>query len=197
MKSFKTVDEYILNATNGKEILLVLRDIIKSTELEETIKWGSPVYTVNNKNVVGISAFKSYTGLWFFQGALLKDEARVLVNAQEEVTKAQRQWRFSSVDQIDEKLVKKYIEEAISNQKKGKEIKPNRNKPVIIPDELKAAFKENPQLKESFYRFPPGHQREYADYVSEAKRTETRERRVKKIIPMILEKTGLNDKYRK
>ena len=45
MKSFKTVDEYILNAGNGKEILIVLREIMRSTELKETIKWGGPVYT--------------------------------------------------------------------------------------------------------------------------------------------------------
>ncbi len=197
MESYKTVEEFILNAKYGKDILMVLRDIIKKTELEETVKWGSPVYTVNGKNVVGIGSFKSYAGLWFYQGALLKDKANVLINAQENVTKALRQWRFSSEEEIDEKLVTEYIKEAIENQKKGKEIKADRNKPVIIPEELKIAFSENPQLKEAFYKFTKGHQREYADYVSEAKREETRINRVQKIIPMILEKKGLNDKYRK
>lgn len=196
MKSAKTVDEYILNAKYGKEILLVLRDIIRKTELTETIKWGSPVYTYDSKNIVGIGSFKSYSGLWFYQGALLKDKARVLINAQEEVTKALRQWRLTSLDEINEKLILEYIHEAIENQKKGREIKPDRNKPVVIPDELQDAFAENPQLKEAFNRFTPGHQREYADYVSEAKREETRINRVRKITPMIMEKKGLNDKYR-
>jgi uncharacterized protein YdeI (YjbR/CyaY-like superfamily) len=197
MKSVKTVDEYILNAKYGKDILLVLRDIIRKTGLTETIKWGSPVYTFQGKNIVGIGSFKSYSGLWFFQGALLKDKAEVLINAQEEVTKAQRQWRFTSVEEIDEKLVLDYILEAIENQKKGKEIKADRNKPLVIPDELQDAFSQNPQLKAAFCQFTPGHQREFADYVSEAKRTETRINRVQKIIPMILGKQGLNDKYRK
>ena len=94
MNSYKTADEYILNAPNGKEILIVLREIIRSTELKETVKWGGPVYTLNNKNVVGLGSFKSYTGLWFYQGALLKDEAGILINATEGVTKALRQWRF-------------------------------------------------------------------------------------------------------
>ncbi len=196
MKRFKTVDEYILNAVNGKEMLMILRDIILSTGLQETVKWGSPVYTLNGKNVVGMASFKSYVGLWFYQGALLKDDDNVLINAQEGVTKALRQWRFRSVADIDKKLIKKYLEEAILNQKKGKEIKPVKNKPLIIPEELENAFVENQQLKTAFYEFTPGCQREYANYISEAKRTETRIKRINKITPMILEKSGLNDKYR-
>jgi uncharacterized protein YdeI (YjbR/CyaY-like superfamily) len=197
MKSFKTVDEYILNAKYGKEILIILREILKETELSETIKWGAPVYTINDKNVVGIGAFKSYAGIWFFQGALLNDKAGVLVNAQEGTTKALRQWRFSSAGEIDDKLVLEYVNEAIENQKKGKEIKAVRIKPVAIPPELQDAFQENKELESAFNQLTPGCKREYADYVTEAKKEETRKRRVQKILPMILQKKGLNDQYRK
>jgi len=197
MRIGKIVEEYILNAKYGKEILMVLHEILKSTNLSETIKWGSPVYTFQGKNIVGIGSFKSYAGLWFFQGALLKDEAKVLINAQEDVTKALRQWRFTSVDEVNEKLIVKYIEESIDNVKKGKKIKPDRNKPVIIPDELKDALSENSELKACFYNFTPGCQREFANYVSEAKRFETRQNRVQKITPMILQNIGINDKYKK
>ena len=197
MKSYKTVDEYILNAKYGKEILIVLREIINKTDLVENIKWGSPVYTLDGKNVVGISSFKSYSGMWFFQGALLKDDANVLINAQKDVTKALRQWRFSSADEIDDKLVIGYLNEAIQNQKQGKRLKPDRNKPVIIPEELEVAFSENKELRRCFYTLTPGCQREYANYISEAKRKETRENRIKKITPMILQKITLNDKYQK
>jgi uncharacterized protein YdeI (YjbR/CyaY-like superfamily) len=197
MKSFKTVDEYILNVEVGREILIVLRDLIGSTELTETVKWGIPVYTINDKNVVGIAAFKSYVGLWFYNGSFLNDEAGVLINASEGVTKALRQWRFTSVDEIDDTLVLKYLHEAIENQKQGKELKPERNIPVIIPDELKEIFNEDRELENCFNRFTTGRQREFADYVSSAKQTETRKARIQKIIPLILENIGLNDKYRK
>ena len=50
MKDYKTVNEYILNAAFGKEILIVLREILLSTELQETIKWGGPVYTINTES---------------------------------------------------------------------------------------------------------------------------------------------------
>lgn len=197
MKSYKTVDEYILNAGSGREILIVLREIILLTELKESVKWGGPVYTINEKNVVGIGSFKSYTGLWFYQGVFLKDDAKVLIKASEDKTKGLRQWRFNSVDEIDDKLVLKYLNEAIQNQKLGKEIKPDRNKQLIIPGELIEVFKDNKELKNCFNQFTRGKQREFADYISSAKQIETRKTRVKKIIPLILNNIGLNDKYRK
>jgi len=197
MKSFKTVDEYILNVAEGREILIVLRGLVGLTELTETVKWGIPVYTINDKNVLGIAAFKSYVGLWFYNGSFLKDEAGVLINASEGVTKALRQWRFTSVDEIDDTLVLKYLHEAIENQKEGKELKSDRSKPVIIPDELTEVFNEDKQLKTLFNQFTTGRQREFAEFVSSAKQAETRKARVQKIIPLILENKGLNDKYRK
>ena len=197
MKSFKTVDEYILNADNGKEILMILRDLLSSTELVETVKWGAPTYTINGKNVVGLGTFKAYTGLWFFQGALLKDSKKVLINAQEDKTKALRQWRFKSANEINPELVKKYVLEAIENQKQNKEILADRNKAIILPDELKSALKSNSGLNQQFKSFTPGKQREFANYISEAKQEKTRLNRLEKVIPLIQQNIGLNDKYRK
>lgn len=197
MQTFNSVNEFILNAAYGKEILIVLREILLTTELKETVKWGSPVYTINDKNVIGMAAFKSYVGLWFYQGVFLKDEAGVLINATEGMTKALRQWRFTSVDEIDEELVLKYVNEAIQNQKDGKELKPDRNKPVIIPEELTQAFFDDTELENCFRRFKPGKQREFAEFIASAKLTETRLARVQKVIPLILENIGLNDKFRK
>lgn len=197
MKGFKTVDEYILSVAEGREILLVLRELINSTELKETVKWGIPVYTINDKNVVGMAAFKSYVGLWFYNGSFLKDEAGVLINASEGVTKALRQWRFTSVDEINDTLLLNYLQEAIENQKQGKELKPDRNQPVTVPEELIQAFSETEELEKCFKRFTPGKQREFTSYISEAKTLETRKSRVQKVIPLILENIGLNDKYRR
>ncbi len=197
MKSYKTVDEYFLNLQNGKEILLILRDLLKTTDLVETIKWGAPAYTINGKNVIGMAAFKSYVGLWFFKGALLEDKAKVLINAQEDVTRALRQWRFASVEDRDDKLLLRYVHEAIKNQKQNKEIKPNRKKEIVIPNELQEAFENNSMLENRFNQLTPGKKREFAAYVSAAKRAETRQSRLQKVIPQIIEGIGLHDKYRK
>ena len=91
------------------EEIELLKSIVNKTNLVETTEWGGIVYTYNDKNVLGIGGFKSYVGLWFFNGVYLKDEANVLINAQEGVTKALRQWRFASKSEIKEELILAYI----------------------------------------------------------------------------------------
>lgn len=196
MKPVATVDEYIINNEEWKAELIMLRAQLLSTELSETIKWGGPVYTINKKNVVGLGAFKKHVAVWFFQGSLLLDKRKVLINAQEKKTNALRHLRFKKGQQINLELVSEYVAEAIENQKAGLEIKPQRNKPVIIPEELNQAFESVENLKTSFEYFTKAKQREFANHVASAKREETRHKRVEKIIPLILNKVALNDKYR-
>ncbi len=195
MKTATTVDSYIANQPDYLQELKILREILLECELKETVKWGAPMYTNNGKNIVGIGAFKSYFGLWFFQGALLSDKSKKLINAQEGTTKAMRQWRFKSIDEIDEKLIKVYVKEAIANQKAGKIIKPEK-KPLIIPELLKEALASNTELAENFESLSLSCKREHAEYIADAKKEETQRRRLEKIIPMIKNKKGLNDKYR-
>ncbi len=199
MSGKSTVEEYIRKHERWSEALKVLREIIRSTGLEETLKWGAPTYTLEGKNVVGLGAFKSYVGMWFFQGALLKDEQQKLINAQEGKTRAMRQWRFQSVDEIREQAetIRAYVEEAITNQREGREIKPRRDKPLIIPEPLASSLAGDGELKRCFEALSRSRQREYAEYIAEAKREETRQKRLEKIIPLILAGKGLNDRYRK
>lgn len=196
MKRYKTVDEYIEGAQHWQDELRQLRKILNTTDLEETVKWGAPCYTFDGKNVVGIGAFKSYFGLWFHQGALLSDPNKVLINAQEGKTKALRQWRIESKKEISPRLIKAYVKEAIALQKQGVEIKPARNEAVEIPAQLLAALSKNKKANAGFKSFTKGKQREFAEYIADAKREETKAKRIEKIIPMIVEGKGLNDKYR-
>ncbi|MET2984621.1 YdeI/OmpD-associated family protein [Aureibaculum conchae] len=190
-----TVEQYIIEHSNFSEEILFLRKIILSTNLEETIKWGMPTYTLNGKNVVGIGAFKAHFGIWFFKGALLKDKSKVLVNAQKGKTSAMRQWRFERNTEIDQNLVELYIKEAIEIEKKGLKVVVKK-KSLLIPEELTTVFNDNEKLAELFEAMPLGKKREFADYISNAKRKETKTKRLEKIIPMILNNIGLNDKYK-
>ncbi|MEQ6123960.1 DUF1801 domain-containing protein [Pseudotenacibaculum sp. MALMAid0570] len=189
------VTDYIQKKEAWSEGLNTLRAILKKLPVEETIKWGSPFYTNGGKNIVGMSAFKNYFGLWFIQGALLKDKNKVLINAQEGKTSAMRQWRFNSVEEIDEDLVREYVLEALENKDQGKVIKPKK-KPLIVPELLQKELDNNPKLKEMYESFTLSKKREYADHISEAKREATKQSRLEKIIPMILENKGLYDKYK-
>lgn len=195
MKRYSSVDEYIDNAVNWKEGLRELRQVLIAFELEETVKWGAPCYTRGGKNVVGLGAFKSYFGLWFHQGALLPDPQNVLINAQEGKTKALRQWRFTD-EAIDAETVASYLRAAIEVQDRGELITPERGRPVEIPPELSQALDGDPVAKAAFGNLTPGKRRQYADHVGEAKRIDTKSRRIEKILPMIRSGVGLHDTYR-
>ncbi len=147
--------------------------------------------------MVGLGAFKDFTSLWFFQGVFLKDEKQVLINAQEGRTKGLRQWRFGSIKEIKPRIIKSYVKEAIELAKQGKRITPDRPKAVEIPPELQQTLDNNKRMQTKFSELTKGRQREYADYISSAKRAETKHSRLEKIKPMILDGIGLNDSYRK
>ncbi len=199
MRKIASVADYIESHPEWLEALTLLRDIIISTEVSETVKWGAPTYTCQNKNIVGMAAFKSYVGIWFHQGVFLKDDQKVLINANEENTKGLRQWRFNSVDEIERSvgLIREYVLEAIENQKNGLRIKIDRSKPLIIPDILQSAFDENQDLLKAFESFSLSKKREFTDHIDEAKREETKQNRLNKIIPYIMGGIGLHDKYRR
>jgi len=195
MKKANSVEDYIESHEKYKEALNLLRKIILKTDLKETLKWHAPVYTWQGKNVLGLGAFKNHFGIWFFNGVFLKDEHHLLEQA--EKTKGLRQMRFESVHDINKDAVLSYVKEAIKNQKEGKEITASRKgKTVQIPKELEQYLKDNPTLKSAFMALTPGRQREYSDYIESAKRDATKQTRLEKVKPLVLEGKGLYDKYK-
>ena len=194
-----TVKAYISKNKEWREELQLLHEIITASNLQENIKWGMPVYTWKQKNLVGFSAFKHWVAIWFYQGVFLRDKDSKLINAQEGTTKALRQWRFYSAAEIRENtaLIRTYLDEAIQNQEAGRELKPVRKKSLSIPAELKDALEADAILEEKFRALSPGKQGEFVEYIGSAKRIETRQQRLSKVIPMIREGIGLNDCYKK
>lgn len=192
------VDSYIQRFEGRNEIIKKLRNLFLTfDELEECVKWNMPVYTFQKKNLIGFAVFKHFTSVWFYEGVLLKDEAKKLVNAQKGKTHALRQWRFTSTQDFDEDLLNSYIKEAIELARSGKKVETKKSKIQPIPPELKEAFSSDSSLKKSFFSFTAYKQKEFIEYLSEAKRENTRLDRLEKIIPMIKSGTGLHDKYRK
>lgn len=181
---------------SSKEELALLKSIVQKTELEETTKWGIPVFTYNGQNIVGIVGFKSFFAFWFYNGVFLEDKHNVLVSVQEGVTKAMRQWRFSSMEDIDEKLVAN-IQEAIANEEQGKKLKLQRKEKLPIPSILMEVFKEDQAFEKSFVALPQAKQNEYVEHIQSAKQEATTSSRLQKIRPLVMQGKGLHDKYKK
>ena len=97
--------------------IAILHQWFSETEMLHNIKWGSDVYSVGKRNVLGIAGFKNFFAIWFFEGHLLADHQEVLVNAQEGKTKFLRQWRFTDIAELDKNTVMAYVFEAIENAK--------------------------------------------------------------------------------
>lgn len=172
-----------------------LKSIIHKTSLIPTTKWGGTVYTYNNKNVIGIGGFKSYFGIWFYNGVFLNDDRKLLINANEENTKSLRQMRFYAAAEIDEKRILAYLNEAIEIEKKGLTL-PKEKKETVIPIILQNKLSENAELLNKFNTFSPFKQREFTEFITSAKLEKTRLSRLEKVMKMINDGIGLNDKYR-
>ena len=155
------------------EELEFLKSIVAKANLFEDIKWGGPVYSYNGKNILGIGGFKSYFGIWFFNGVFLKDEQKLLINAQEGTTKSMRQMRFNSINEIDEKVILQYIKEAISIEEKVLTVKSTKKK-SIQSDLLNEACNLNDNLKNAFNEFKPYKQSEFIEYIESAKQEKTK-----------------------
>lgn len=193
MKRFKTVDEYV-EASDWSEELSILRELLRATDLEETVKWGAPCYTHGGKNIVGMVGFKNHFALWFHNGAALPDPDGVLINAQEGATKSLRQWRFEERSQIKKAKIKAYLKDALAA---GPQPGPQRaTKRAQEPAELAAALAKNKRARAAFDELTPGRRREYCAHIAEAKREATRVARVEKSLPLILAGKGLHDHYR-
>lgn len=176
--------------------LHVLKSILDKTNMTIAIKWGAEVYTVNGKNVVSYGGFKNHFCLWFYDGVFLSDPLKVLVTANEEKTKALRQWRFKSAEEIDENAILSYVHEAIVNAEKGLFWKPEKSGEIELPAVFIQALEKNSNLKLAFDDLTPYKRKEYVEYITSAKQEKTKLTRLEKSIPLILKGIGLNDKYR-
>jgi len=185
------VDGYLASATKWQQEMKTLRSIILDCQLTEELKWGKPCYSFGKSNILIIQGFKEFCALLFCKGALLSDPDGILKTFG---WQAARRVPFTNVQEIVKMtpILKAYIHEAIEAEKAGLKVTLKKN-PEPIPEELQKQFDETPALKTAFAALTPGRQRGYILYFSAAKQSKTRESRVKKCIPNILNGRGLND----
>jgi len=191
------VDAYVSEATQWREEIKKLRAIVLGCGLTEELKWSKPCYSFQNSNVVIIIPFKKSCALMFCKGALLKDATGILTKPGEN-TQAGRWIKFTSVQEIAKRapLLKAYIHEAIAAEKAGLKVKFKKNAELELPEEFQKILDKKPALKTAFAALTPGRQRAYNIYFSAPKQSKTREARIEKCAPQILQGKGLMDDYR-
>jgi uncharacterized protein YdeI (YjbR/CyaY-like superfamily) len=188
------VDCFFNKDTQWQQAYAKLRAVLLDCELTEELKWGVPCYTLDGQNVVLIHGFKEYCALLFFKGVLMKDFNALLVQQTANV-QAARQIRFTSAAQVEEleHVLKAYVVDAIAVEKSGLEVEFKKTEEFPMPLEFQIQLDEMPELKTAFEALTPGRQRGYLLHFSSAKQAKTREARVEKCIPKIMEGKGLDD----
>lgn len=193
-KTNSKVDKFLSTAKTWQEEFEQLRMILLDCDLTEEFKWGKPCYTFEGSNVVLMHGFKNYCALLFHKGVLLDDKANILIQ-QTKNTQSARQIRFTNADEIVEMehIIKAYVNEAIEVEKAGLEVDFKDTSEFEFPEEFQNKLDDNPELEKAFEALTPGRQRGYLLYFSGAKQSKTREARVEKSIPQILDGKGLDD----
>jgi uncharacterized protein YdeI (YjbR/CyaY-like superfamily) len=187
-------DFYFNKAKKWQQELEKLRAIALDCGLTEELKWGCPCYTLNKSNIVLIHDFKEYCAFLFFKGALLNDANNILIQQTENV-QAARQIRFTNLMQIIElePTLKAYIFEAVEVEKAGLKVELKKTKDFAVVEEFQHKLDAIPALKVAFESLTPGRQRAYLMHFSAAKQSKTREARIEKYMPQILNGKGLDD----
>jgi uncharacterized protein YdeI (YjbR/CyaY-like superfamily) len=195
------VDAYIeKSAAFAQPILKKLRKLIVQAcpDTVETIKWGFPNYEIYGSMLCSMAAFKEHCSFGFWKASLLNDSAGILKladkNSMGHLDKIQ-----SLKDLPSDKILVSYLREAaLLNKNKIKIIRPKvvPKKALPMPNELANALKKNKKAQAGFDGFSPSHQREYIEWINEAKTEDTKSKRVKTTIEWSAEGKSRNWKYK-
>ena len=171
-----------------------LRQLILSAdpELIEDWKWG-PNYYLNGM-VCGYWGFKKHVSLVFFQGSLLKDKKKILLENPGNVHN--RHIKFTDVKQIDDKVILHYLFEAIDNNRKGLKIVETKDKTITTPEDVVKAFKKAKVLV-YLDSLAFSHRKEYVQWIESAKKEETRLKRITQAIEKLATKEMMHDRYKR
>ena len=187
------VDAYIARSADfAKPILERLRESVHSAvpQAEETLKWGAPYFEYKGP-LCGMAAFKRHCAFVFWKDTL------VVENPSDEAMG--QLGRIESLDDLPpKKTLNAWLKKAVKLNEKG--VKAPRSvrppKPAVeVPADLKSALAKNPGARAAFGGFSPSHRREYVEWIEEAKREETRKKRLTQAIEWMAEGRSRNWKY--
>lgn len=188
------VDAYIAKSADfARPILTHFRDLVHKAcpDVEEKVKWGTPHFDYEGP-YCGMAGFKEHCNIIFWKAALvIGEEGNAAGGPLREITKLS--------DLPPDKTLMAWLKQAAKLNEEGvktpKTAKPK--KPVVVPPELKNALSKNKKAASAFESFPPSHKREYAEWISDAKGAETKQRRIDAAMEWIAEGKSRNWKYEK
>lgn len=177
----------------SRAALTELRAMLRETELAETMKWGSPCYTLDGANVVMLAARSEGCALSFFRGAALDDPDGELVRPGPH-SRYGRLLIFASLEEVQARRARTqaFVAAAIALTRAGVRVEPGETEP--IPAELQERLDDDPALAAAFDELTPGRQRSHVLHITRAKQEATRRRRVEACAAKIFAGKGWHDR---
>lgn len=198
----EAIDAYIQKANDfAKPILDYLRKCVHKAcpEVQETLKWGFPHFLYQDQILCSMASFKNHCAFGFWHAALMQDPENILENGKERsamghLGKLEKRSDLPSVTTLS-----KYIKQAITLIDNGAKIskkEPEKNRVLLVPDEISKALKSVPEANKFFKRLSYSHQKEYIEWITEAKTEPTKLKRLKQTIEWLEEGKSRNWKYK-
>lgn len=196
MDASREIDAYIKDLSEpAKSICTKLRAIILKAVpgIREDWKWG-PNFNYEGM-VCGVGGFKKHAVIHFFNGAQMKD-SRKLFNFGGG-NDYSRSIKFDDVSEINDKYIAEYVKESAAINKAGYKRTKKEKTEAVAPDDLYNALRKKPVARKFFDSLANGYKNEFIELVESAKRQETREQRIQKVVGLCADGVRLNDKYKK
>ncbi|MHC4840192.1 MAG: YdeI/OmpD-associated family protein [Planctomycetota bacterium] len=192
-------DEYIDSAAEWAQPILakIRKAFHKAGKLNEEMKWSTPHFTLGGVIIGGVAAFKKHVNLFFWNGGVIDDDLARF----EKLGKTNNCYlKIKSVKDLPSQVhLVRWIKQTLEANADGraKHTAPRKRPAARAPKDLLAAITANKKAQATWDKFPPSHKREYIEWILEAKRETTRERRIRQAVEMIAEGKDKNWKYRK
>ena len=195
MKTDPRIDAYIARQADfARPILEHLRETVHAAcpDCEETLKWGMPHFMYRGEMLAGMAAFKQHATFGFWRGGLVVDKGNAQMSGMGQFG------RLTAIDDLPERAeLEALVRKAMKLTEQG--VKPPRSKhekpPLTVPQDMRAALDANAAAGATFDEFPPSAQREYIEWITEAKRDETRTKRLAQAIEWLAEGKRRHWKY--
>jgi len=197
-KTDPRLDAYIAKSGEfARPILRHLRALIHEScpTVEETMKWSHPSFVLDGRILCGIAAFKAHCTFGFWHQEMQKVLERDLGKANDAAGLLGRITQVA--DLPDDATMRRYLKQAAALMASAAPARPaGKPKPALaMPADLAAALKKNKAAGKAFENFSPSHRREYIEWITEAKREETRQKRLATALEWLAEGKPRNWKY--
>ena len=199
------IDAYIEGAAPfAQPILSHVRDLVHEAcpQVEETVKWGMPTFVHAGGILCGMAAFKQHASFGFWKHALVVGEGGQADGAPGDHRPRDGMGSYGKLASLKELPLKKtllaHIRKAMQLNEDGVKAPARKSAPKPPPEapaDLVTALKKNKAAQAAYDAFPPGCKREYVEWIVEAKREETRAKRLAQAVEWMAEGKRRNWKY--